>query len=363
MGSIYTYINKYGNKTFDEVEFNEVDASMLSALAYVPYKGIVGNKDGKQVTLGEALEKFLKKVDAKTFVKKGFLNRDLLRMCRMIKDEIRYRNIILQNYVYILNHEEQFGAITMILPDKTKILAFEGTDHNLVAWEEDFAMFYKFPVPADIDALKYAKENISLFDKKVITLGHSKGGHLAMTVTAFSPWYIRMKIDKVYNIDGPGYRLKEVTSRKHRNMEKKLEYIIPNYSFFGLLLRHNKPAKVIKGNRKDIVAHSMYTWEVRGTQFVVEPLSTLSKNLSRSIIMWLEMHDDEQREAIVKDVFDYIKKSGIGYIGDVVKLKNMFNLFKNMDELDDETKVMLKHFVKFNVSYHFQNLKDDVEIK
>ena len=90
---------------------------------------------------------------------------------------------------------------------------------------------------------------------------------------------------------------------------KKLEYIIPHYSFFGLLLRHDKPAKVVKSSRRDIMAHSLFTWEVKGRSFVIEPLSTLSKNLSRSIIMWLEMHDDEAREAIVKDIFDYIKNN------------------------------------------------------
>ena len=194
MGNIFNYITKYADNTFDEMPFNEVDAVMLSAIAYVDFSKIVNN-DNKEVEMGLALEKFINRTDIKKYSKKGFLNKDLFRMCKMIKDKIRYRNIMLKNYVYILTKEEQFGAITMILPDKTKIIAYEGPDHNLVSWEEDFAMFYKYPVPADVDAIKYAKENISLFDKKVILLGHSKGGHLAMTATAFSPWYIRMKID------------------------------------------------------------------------------------------------------------------------------------------------------------------------
>ena len=111
------------------------------------------------------------------------------------------------------------------------------------------------------------------------------------------------------------------------------------------------------------MAHSVFNWEVKQNRFVVEPLSALSKNLSRSIIMWLEMHDDEQREAIVKDVFDLIKKSRITYIGDITKIKNIVSVIKNLDELDDDTKILLKHFVKFNVDYHLNNLKDDVNIK
>jgi hypothetical protein len=79
--------------------------------------------------------------------------------------------------------------------------------------------------------------------------------------------------------------------------------------------------------------------------------------------MWLEMHDDESRENIVKDVFDYIKKSKIHYIGDVRKLSNIITLMKNLDELDDDTKMWLKHFVRYNVNFHFEHLKDDIEIK
>ena len=146
-------------------------------------------------------------------------------------------------------------------------------------------------------------------------------------------------------------------------MERKLEYIIPHYSFFGLLLRHGNPAKVVKSSRRDIMAHSLFTWEVKGRGFVIEPLSTLSKNLSRSIIMWLEIHDDESREAIVKDIFDYIRKSKISYIGDVKKINNIITLMKNFDELDDDTKIFLKHFIKYNVNFHFDHLKDDIEIK
>ena len=362
MGNIFNYITKYGNKTLSEMKFNEVDAAIMSNIPYVDFVGILDNS-GVETTLSVAIEKFLMMKDLRKFSRTGILNKDLIRLCKSIKDCLRYRNIILKNYVYILTQEEQFGAITIKLPDYQKIFAYEGTDHTLVGWEEDFAMFYKYPVPADIDAIKYIKANVSLFDKDVIVLGHSKGGHLAMTASAFSPWYIRMKIGKVYNFDGPGFRLKEVTSRKYKKMERKLEYIIPNYSFFGVMLRHDNPARVVKSNRKDIKAHSIFNWEVKATRFVLEPLSALSKNLSRSIIMWLEMHDDEQREAIVKDVFDLIKKANITYIGDVKKIKNIVTLLKNLDELDDETIILLKHFIKFNVDYHFSNLDDNIVIK
>ena len=362
MGNIFNYITKYGNKTISEMEFNEIDAAIISMIPCVDFVGILDDS-GTETTLSVALERFLMLKDLRKYGRNGILSKDIIRLCKKIKDTLRYRNILLKNYVYIVTYEEQFGALTLLLPNKQKIIAYEGTDHNLVGWEEDFAMFYKFPVPAQVDALKYIKKNVKLFDKNVIVLGHSKGGNLSMTAAAFSPWYVRMKIDKVYNFDGLGFRLKEVNSRKYKNMERKLEYLIPHYSLFGVLLRHNKPAKVVKGTRKDIMAHSVFNWEVKGTEFVLESLSSLSKNLSRSTITWLEMHSDEEREHIVRDVFDYIRNAKITYIGDVTKLKNIVTLIRSIDELDDDTKMWLKHFVKYNVDYHLSNLKDDEKEK
>ena len=362
MGNIFNYITKYGNKTLSELEFNEIDAAILSMIPYVDFVGILDDS-GIETTMSVALEKFLMLKDLRKYGKTGIFNKDIIRLCKSIKDTLRYRNILLKNYVYIVTHEEQFGALTLIMPNKQKIIAFEGTDHNMVGWEEDFAMFYKFPVPADIDAVKYVKSNIKLFDKNVIVLGHSKGGHLSMSASAFAPWYIRMKISSVYNFDGPGFRLKEVSSRKYKSMEKKLEYLIPHYSLFGVLLRHNKPAKVVKGTRKDIMAHSVFNWEIKGTSFVQETLSSLSRNLSRSTIMWLELHDDFEREHIVRDVFDYIKNAKITYLGDVTKLRNIITLIRSIDELDDDTKMWLKHFLKYNVDYHLNNLKEEGNTK
>ena len=362
MSNIFNYISKYGNKTFAEKEFNEVDAAILSQVLYVDFVSVLDNS-GVESTLGDALDKFLKTKDLRKFARAWVINKDVIRLCKNLKTSLRFRNILVKNYVYILTQEEQFGALTFILPDKTKIIVYEGTDHNLVGWEEDFAMFYKYPVPSQIDSIKYLKNNVSIFDKKVILLGHSKGGHLAMNAAAFSPWYIRLKINKVYNFDGPGFRLKEINSRKYKMMERKLEYIVPHYSFFGMLLRHNKNAKVIKSSHKGFMAHAVFTWEVRNDRFISEPLSTLSKNLSRSTIMWLELHDDKSREHIVRDVFDYIKGAKVSYITDIAKIKNIITLLRNMDELDDDTRLWLKHFVKYNVDYHFNNRKDNIEIK
>ena len=58
MANIYSYISRYGNKTFDDVEFNEVDAAILCNIPYVDFVGILDNS-GDETTISVALEKFL----------------------------------------------------------------------------------------------------------------------------------------------------------------------------------------------------------------------------------------------------------------------------------------------------------------
>ena len=146
-------------------------------------------------------------------------------------------------------------------------------------------------------------------------------------------------------------------------MTKKLEYIIPNYSIFGLLLRHPEEVKVVKTTKKDIMAHSMFNWLVEEESFVFDRLSRISRNLDKSIIMWLEQHDDEERKKVVTDVFKYLKDNGIEKITDMIKLKNVFTLIKNLDDLDKGTKDLLSHFIKYNIDYHVANKNDEIIIK
>jgi hypothetical protein len=293
----------------------------------------------------------------------GILQKDILKLIKIIKDKIRYRGILLSNYVYDVTYNKQFCAITMKLPTKEKLIVYEGTDHNLSGWEEDFVMTYQFPVPADIDAINYLNNNVSFWDKKVIVLGHSKGGHLAMTASMLCKWYKKFPIKKVYNFDGPGFRYDEITSKKFVRMSKKLEYLVPNYSFFGLLLRHPENIRVIKTTKKDLMAHSMFNWVVKEDSFMLDSLSRVSRNLDKSIVMWLEQHDDDERKKIVTDVFNYFRNNGINTIGDFYKLKNVLSLVKNLDNLDVETRKLLSHFIKYNFNYHVANKNDEVIIK
>lgn len=360
MGSIFDYIKKYGDSSFMEELFNEIDASILSLLTYIDFDKIVF-ADKNKISLANALEYFLNFGNMKEFLKRGFIQKELIKLCSAIKDKNRYKDILLYGYVYKVRDDEQFGALSMKIPDGKIVVAYEGTDHNLSGWEEDLALCYKFPVPSHIDAINYINKYVSFLDKEVIIVGHSKGGHLALVAGMYANILVKWKVKKIYNFDGPGLRKKEFESRRFKSIEKKLCHIIPNYSLFGLLLRHNKNYKSVKSNKIGLMAHSIFSWNVNDKEFKLAPLSLLSKNLDRSIILWLEQHTDEEREKITNDIFNFLKEVGITNFVDVLKLKNIITLIKNSSKLDIETKEMLNSFVKFIIDYHIKNI-DDIEL-
>lgn len=357
MTNIIDYVKKYGDYSFEDEEFNEIDAAVLSLLSYVDFYNIVSTKK-KSVSLKNALDYFFNNYDLKLFVKRGFSRKELLSLCKIIKDKERYKDIILYNYVYKIGFDEQFSAVTMKLPNNAIVISYEGTDHNLVGWEEDFAMCYKFPVPCEIDAVKYINKNISLFDKDVIVLGHSKGGHLSMIASMYANLMNRFKIKKVYNFDGPGLKKKEIESRKYKRIEDKLFNIVPNHSIVGLLLRHTDNLNIVKSMRKDLYAHSIFNWEVQDNHFKTTTLSKISKDLDKSIIMWLDEHSIKDREDIVKSIFEYLRKNGVSDVTNLSKIKTLITLIKNSKKLDKETRDVLANFIKFNFDYHVNSKKE-----
>lgn len=350
MENIFSYLKSVDNTSFLEKKFNDVDAAIFSLITYFDLK-----KYDKKISIKECLNDFLENSNLKEFSRRGFAQKDLIKLAKVLKNHLRYRDVLVSNYVYKINNEEQFGAATFILPSGEKVISFEGTDHEIVGWKEDFIMAYKFPTQGEKDAIKYVSKNISLFDKDVILVGHSKGGHFALVSAMFNNLFIRSKIKKIYNFDGPGLRKKQIDSWKYKSIKNKIVHFVPSYSVIGLLLRHENKYNVVKSSRKDILAHYIFTWEVSKDTFKKDKLSTLSKNLDKSIVIWLDKHSDIEREKIVLSVFDFLEKEGITSTVDLKKIKNILMLYRKRNNINEETRNILANFVKFNYDYHEKN--------
>lgn len=350
MQNIFSYLKENRNKSFNEVKFNEIDNVIFSSISYSDFKDII-SEDKNPIKLHDALKQFLNKYNLKDISKYGIAQRDSYKIIKEVVNCNRYKDVIVYGYQYVGDNEKQFCAMTFKVRKKFTYIAFEGTDHLISGWKEDFEMVYKFPVSAQESAIAYLNEYVSIFDKHLMIGGHSKGGNLALVAAMFCNPLIRSKIRKIYNNDGPGLRKREIESIEYKIIEKKIELIIPNYSLVGLLLRHSDNYTVIKSSKKDMMAHSVLTWIVDGNHFKKEKLSELSKKLDESIILWLDDHDDAKREKMITTVFKTLEDAKIYNLYDLKSIKNAIKVIKNLNKIDKETKDLVYDFLSFNLNY------------
>lgn len=341
---IFEYVEKYGNYTFEEKEFNEVDNIVFSTLSYIDYSNIVsGNKNYKS-TINEVGELFFNNNKASFF--------DIMAVKASIKllDNVmskkRYKDILMYNYEYIGNDDCQFSAVTFEINPKLCYIAYEGTDELISGWKEDFIMSYKFPVPAQKYAIDYLNKHFLFSSKKLIVGGHSKGGNLALVSSMYCNFFIKRRILKVYSNDGPGLRNEEIGSRKYRSIKNKFIHIIPNYSVVGLLLNHENDYKVIKSTKKGILAHNVPYWVIEDDHFKEDTLSNFSKKFDYAFGTWINKYDYEKREMFVNNIFLILEENNITSIVQVKKdIKSIFQIIKSSKKLDDESAVMLKELI------------------
>lgn len=347
MKVISDYIEKYGDIPFSRKKINNVDYAIFSVLTYLDFTNIIKEKD--MMTLNEALTKFLLYADRKKFLKRGFVQKELYNFIIKFVDKKRYKDLLVSDYVYKLTDDEQFGALTIHLSNHKKIISFEGTDDNLVSWEEDLAFANSPLAPADKDAIKYLNRAIKILDKKIVVVGHSKGGRLAITSSMYLSKFKQDKIKEIYSFDGPGLLKEEVAKKEYQRIKSRIRHFVPNYSVVGMALNHDIEDVVVKGIYVDIRAHSVFNWSVKNTDFEKVPLSNISKKLHKSAEEWLELYSPDERKAIFRQIFNTFRDLGYTGLTEVFSVKNILNIMLKTRKYDDDTKKIMKNFFAFTI--------------
>ena len=353
--NIFNYIEKYGSKTFEEEPFNEVDNIIFSALSYIDLEKYVSKNSSNKKTIELVANQYFKEHSKKE--KNIIATKNGIKVLLNIKNTNRYKNLLLYNYSYIGDHNQQFSAITIEINKKLVYISYEGTDSLISGWKEDFMMGYQFPILSQRRAINYVNKNFLFSSKKIILGGHSKGGNLAQVAGMYSNFVIKKKIINIYNNDGPGLKQKEFKSKQYKKIENKLIHIIPNYSLFGLLLKNNKNYTVIKSTKKNIFAHDFITWIVDKKEFKRDELSTFSIAIEKSGDEWLNKYNEEQIEQFVKSLFYIIEELNIVSLIDIYENKKLIiELIMKSKDVEDTTKNMLKDFI-YDILKYLKNLK------
>ena len=237
-GTIIEYLKEYGDCSFAEKPFNDVDSLALCQLSYLKFDGLVPDvrQYGPWITL---LELSRHPDFDKLFTDEWYEKSNRALVSGMLSGR-RFRELKMNCYINLVEKEweTQFSAITFMTGNGLVYIAFRGTDETIVGWKEDFNMSFAAEVPAQGAALDYVTRAAGVLDGPLVLGGHSKGGNLAAYAGIFAPRTVQERIQCVYNFDGPGFNEAVLATEQFQSIDMRIHTFVPQTSVVGILLWH-----------------------------------------------------------------------------------------------------------------------------
>ena len=140
-------------------------------------------------------------------------------------------------------------------------------------------------------------------------------------------------------------------SDEYKEILPKYHLIIPNYSFFGLLLRHTDDYEVVKSSIKGIYAHDFLSWQVDDDKFKKTSLSKTSIFFSKSMKKWVESYNDNDRLLFVNSMFEVFDKLNIKSVEEILKHKTLIPKIIIDTKPSSKVRRMQKDFIKIALEY------------
>lgn len=288
MGKILDYVRWRGDLTLDREPFNSLDAGLFAAFAYLPFDSSV-----KGHTLEAATKRLIQK---KTLIHSDKLEAELVNLSN------RYKNMHFLDWSHLSQKKPpvQFTAMTIELDSETILVAYRGTDGSMVGLNEDVDMSYQPEIFGQSVAADYLDKMAQAYpDKKIYTVGHSKGGNFAAYALYAASPSLQDRVIKTYSFDGPGFMKEMYNQIEFQRVIPKMMTYVPEGSIFGMMLDHLERVIVVKSRMKHLMKqHNPLHWEVARNSFVMAPgLSNASRIIRSTFISWNTKIPREKREA------------------------------------------------------------------
>lgn len=288
MGKILDYVRWRGDLTLDREPFNSLDAGLFAAFAYLPFDSSV-----KGHTLEAATKRLIQK---KTLIHSDKLEAELVNLSN------RYKNMHFLDWSHLSQKKlpVQFTAMTIELDSETILVAYRGTDGSMVGLNEDVDMSYQPEIFGQSVAADYLDKMAQAYpDKKIYTVGHSKGGNFAAYALYAASPSLQDRVIKAYSFDGPGFMKEMYNQIEFQRVIPKMMTYVPEGSIFGMMLDHPERVIVVKSRMKHLMKqHNPLHWEVARNSFVMAPgLSNASRIIRSTFISWNTKIPREKREA------------------------------------------------------------------
>ena len=343
MANIIDYVLWRGDIPIAQVPLGEVDALVLSYLSYMPFDGLVSDQfavDGAM--MADAADCFLENGLSSSCMMDS--NKEDCRLLEAVRDSERFGRLRLTGYANLFDEkrQEQFSAITFLLPTGTAFIAFRGTDSSVVGWKEDFNMSFSSEVPAQGAALDYIVRASAALSSPMILGGHSKGGNLAVYAGAFAPKNVQERIACIYNFDGPGFNERVIASEGFHQIDMRIHTFVPQSSLIGILLWHAEPFIVVKSDAGGLFQHNPYSWQVMGGRLITLPERTRESRLAEDTIKnWLSTLDAQERKTVIDGVYGVLDASDGRNVADLFEGRNVRKILRAVSSMDEETKEII----------------------
>lgn len=313
MATVFDYLRWRGDLSFRRDAFNEVDNLILCIISYINLKKLrsLWSFDPRDaLAMGEVCRQLTEEDE-----QLGLSTLDYIPLMRLAAETERFRDVKLLAFQSL--HDEarqmQFAAVSFLLPDGSVFISYRGTDKTLVGWQEDFNMSFLESVPAQEQALDYARAVAKSCPRRPLRIGgHSKGGNLA----AWAAIHLDEKLQRkrllaAYNNDGPGFSRTLVDDPAYQRVADKLFTFIPESSIVGVLLEHAEDYEVIDSSNRSVMQHEPLSWCVEGNHFVHLGQRSQLGQLSDGVLReWIGSMTPQEREAFCAAFFSILSLGG-----------------------------------------------------
>lgn len=345
MANIIDYIAWRGDIPLIQVPLGEVDGLILSYLAYMPFEDIVpGLAVGEMPLLADVAEHLVRRYDEEGIRLSSAVrdsSEDDRELLSALAKSTRFGGLRVCGFVdyYDREGQEQFSAVTFILPDRSAFIAFRGTDTTVVGWKENFNMAFDAEVPSQRDAVVYTQEISRLLGMPLTLGGHSKGGNLAVYAGMFCAEEVRKTIRAAYNFDGPGFNEQVAASPEFGALMGRVHTYVTQSSLIGILLWHKEPFTIIKSDSVSIFQHIVYTWQLMGGRFIeLEERSDSSRFADDTLKAWLRGLQPQQRESFVNGIYSVVAAGEGKNLRDLFDGRSLLAMLKAAGSLDEQTR-------------------------
>ena len=321
MANAIDYIKWRGDLTFRQSPVNEVDLFLFSQLSTLDYHKFLQPEE--EMTLAEAAKHWfaIYRDDFKTL---GLLqSRFLLNAFKEMAASARFKDIRIAMPRKTVNEgeNEQFEAVTILPTKDLAVVSYRGTDDTLVGWKEDCYLAIMDKVVAQQDAVDYLTQAAARYpERRLVTVGHSKGGNLSIYAAVHVPKDIQERIVWSMGFDSPGFSRGFFEQPEYKAVEDRICTVLSQNSTVGLLMNTAGRYLLVHSTVSGPFAHDGFNWSVERTRFIYEKeLSTASLTFLGAMSDTLDNLDQRGRKRFVDALFDILGSSGARTITEFVE--------------------------------------------